>query len=103
MFNYQNSKYTILFFLFFLFSCAQPQSSLPSYNQQLSIDEQKIQSQLFADSWVRTYQSFVPIGIDMLYKASDFCKDKDIIFGLGVDVATKSDAPDLFSSYQLLC
>lgn len=94
MLYYQNSKYLILLILFFLFSCAQPQSSLPSYDQQLSIDEQKIQNQLFADSWLRTYQSFVPIGIDMLYKASEFCKGEDIIFGLGVDVATKFDAPE---------
>ena len=31
---------------FFIVSCAQPQGSLPKYNQQLSIEEQKIQNQL---------------------------------------------------------
>ena len=66
----------------------------PSYDQQLSIDEQKIQNQLFADSWLKTYQSFVPIGIDILYKASDLCETEDIIFGIGIDVATSYDAPE---------
>tara|TARA_X000000368_G_scaffold385103_1_gene344166 strand:- start:1363 stop:2445 length:1083 start_codon:yes stop_codon:yes gene_type:complete len=94
MYKYQFSKYSILLILFFLFSCAQPQSSLPIYNEQLSINEQKIQNQLFADSWLNTYQSFVPIGIDILYKASDLCKSDDQIFGLGVDVATKFDGPE---------
>ena len=90
MSKYQFNKYQILLILFFLFGCAQPQSSLPSYDQQLSIDEQKIQNQLFADSWLKTYQSFVPIGVDILYKASDLCKIEDIIFGIGIDVATRS-------------
>ena len=94
MSRYQFSKYQILLILFFLFGCAQPQSSLPSYDQQLSIDEQKIQNQLFADSWLKTYQSFVPIGVDILYKASDLCETEDIIFGIGIDVATKYDAPE---------
>ena len=94
MYNYQLSKYRILLILFFLFSCAQPQSSLPSYDQQLSINEQKIQNQLFADSWLNTYQSFVPIGIEILYKASDLCMADDKIFGIGIDVATKYDAPE---------
>ena len=93
MSKYQVSKYQILLILFFLFGCAQPQSSLPSYDQQLSIDEQKIQNKLFADSWLNTYQSFAPTGIDILYKASDLCKSDDQIFGLGIDVATKYDAP----------
>ena len=94
MSKYPFSKYQILLILFFLFGCAQPQSSLPSYDQQLSIDEQKIQNQLFADSWLKTYQSFVPIGIDILYKASDLCETEDIIFGIGIDVATRYDAPE---------
>ena len=92
---YHQYKYFSLFIFLFLVSCAQPQSSLPSYDQQLSINEQKIQNQLFADSWLKTYQSFVPIGIDILYKASDLCTPEDQIYGIGIDVATKHDAPEI--------
>ena len=93
MIYFQHNKYLILSFLLILFGCAQPQSSLPSYDQQLSIDEQKIQNQMFADSWLKAYQSFAPIGIDILYKASDLCLADDRIYGLGIDVGSKFDAP----------
>ena len=50
------SAVRILLIVFLLFiGCAQPQGTLPQYNQQLSIEEKKIQNQLFADSWLKTY------------------------------------------------
>ena len=95
MIIYLHSKYTILLIFLFLIGCAQPQSSLPSYDEQLSIEEQKIQNQMFAESWLRSYQSFASTGIDILYKASDLCKVEDQIYGIGIDLGTKYDAPEL--------
>ena len=36
-----------LILILLVVSCAQPQGTLPEYNQQLSIEEQKIQNQLY--------------------------------------------------------
>ena len=85
-------KYFILLFL--LFGCAQPQSQLPIYDSQASIEEQKIQNQMFADSWLQTYIDFADIGIDILFQASDLCILEDQIFDLGMDVANRYDAPE---------
>ena len=34
------------------------------------------------------------LGLEILYKASDLCMADDKIFGIGIDVATKYDAPE---------
>ena len=61
-------KILLIVFLF-LFACAQPQGTLPQYNQQLSIEEQKIQNQLFADSWLKTYIDVSENGLNILFNA----------------------------------
>ena len=79
-------------------SCAQPQGTLPEYNQQLSIEEQKIQNQLFADSWLKTYIDVSETGLNILFNAVDLCKEEDQIFGIGVDIATRYDGPESIRS-----
>ncbi len=90
---------TIPFILILLVvSCAQPQGTLPEYNQQLSIEEQKIQNQLFADSWLKTYIDVSETGLNILFNAVDLCKEEDQIFGIGVDIATRYDGPEAIRS-----
>ena len=88
----KNHFFAILFFLFF--GCAQPQSTLPVYNEQLSIEEQKIQNQLFAESWLNVYVDFSNIGYGILFSASDLCAKEDQIYDIGLDVATKYEGPE---------
>ena len=80
--------------LFVFYSCVQPQSSLPTYNEALSIEEQKIQKRLFAQSWLNTYIRFSEIGHGILFNASSLCKNDDLIYDIGLDVATKYDGPE---------
>jgi len=86
-------KILLIVFLFFI-GCAQPQGTLPQYNQQLSIEEQKIQNQLFADSWLKTYIDVSENGLNILFNAVDLCRDEDQIYGIGVDIATRYDGPE---------
>ena len=83
---------------FFIVSCAQPQGSLPKYNQQLSIEEQKIQNQLFVDSWLKTYTDVSETGLNILFNSVDICRDEDQIYGIGVDIATRYDGPESIRS-----
>ena len=87
-------KIVSLLLLFIFFGCAQPQSSLPVYNEQLSSEEQKIQSQLFAQSWLNTYLDFSEIGYRILFGAADLCLKEDQIYDIGLDVATKYSGPE---------
>ena len=75
-----------------LISCAQPQSQLPEYSQNLTEKEQSIQNQLFADSYLNTYIPFSNLGTDILFKASDLCEQEDRIFGLGLILANEHSA-----------
>tara|TARA_B110001454_G_scaffold208544_1_gene221148 strand:- start:572 stop:1672 length:1101 start_codon:yes stop_codon:yes gene_type:complete len=84
----------LLSLILVLYGCAQPRSELPNYDSALSENEQKIQNQMFADSWIATYQSISEIGIDILFQASDLCINEDKMYGLGIDVATHYDAPE---------
>ena len=90
--------FIIILFPFLIIACAQPQSQLPAYDSQASIEEQKIQNQMFADSWLRTYVDFADIGIDILFEASDLCITEDHIFDIGVDVANRYDPPESIRS-----
>ncbi len=92
---------TRIFFLsslFLLVSCAQPQGTLPEFNQQLSIEEQKIQNQLFADSWLKAYLEVSEIGLNILFNSVDLCREEDQIYGIGVDIATRFDGPEKIRS-----
>ena len=87
------------FFFFFIllftfFGCAQPQSTLPVYDEQLSLEEQKIQSQLFAESWLNAYLDFSEIGYRILFGAADLCLNEDQIYDIGIDIATKYNGPE---------
>ena len=62
----QRKKIFSLILLFTFFGCAQPQSTLPVYDEQLSLEEQKIQSQLFAESWLNAYLDFSEIEDDVI-------------------------------------
>ena len=75
-----------------LISCAQPQSQLPEYSQNLTEKEQSIQNQLFADSYLNTYIPFSNLGTDILFKASELCEQEDRIFGLGLILANEHSA-----------
>ena len=77
----------MMFFIFF--GCAQPQSTLPVYNEQFTLEEQKIQSQLFAESWLNAYLDLSEIGYRILFGSADLCLEEDQIYDIGIDVATK--------------
>jgi hypothetical protein len=79
-------------------SCAQPQGTLPSYNQELSIEEQKIQNQLFADSWLKAYLNVSEVGLNILFNAVELCREEDQIYGIGADIATRYDGPEQIRS-----
>ena len=83
-----------LILLFIFFGCAQPQSSLPVYDEQLSLEEKKIQSRLFAESWLNAYVDLSEIGYRILFGAADLCLKEDQIYGIGIDVATKYSGPE---------
>ena len=86
-------KFVILAFIpLALISCAQPQSQLPEYSQNLTEKEQSIQNQLFADSYLNTYIPFSNLGTDILFKASELCEQEDRIFGLGLILANEHSA-----------
>ena len=80
--------------LFIFFGCAQPQSNLPEYNEELSLEEQRIQSQLFAQSWLDAYLELSEIGYRILFGAADLCLKEDQIYDIGIDVATKYSGPE---------
>ncbi len=81
--------------MFFIFlGCAQPQSTLPVYNEQFTLEEQKIQSQLFAESWLNAYLDLSEIGYRILFGAADLCLGDDQIYDIGIDVATKFSGPE---------
>ena len=82
----------MMFFIFF--GCAQPQSTLPVYNEQFTLEEQKIQSQLFAESWLNAYLDLSEIGYRILFGAADLCLEEDQIYDIGIDVATKFSGPE---------
>jgi len=82
----------MIFIIFF--GCAQPQSSLPVYNEQFTLEEQKIQSQLFAESWLNAYLDLSEIGYRILFGAADLCLEEDQIYDIGIDVATKFSGPE---------
>ena len=82
----------IMFFIFF--GCAQPQSTLPVYNEEFTLEEQKIQSQLFAESWLNAYIDLSEIGYRILFGAADLCLEEDQIYDIGIDVATKFSGPE---------
>ncbi len=82
----------IIFFIFF--GCAQPQSTLPIYNEQFTLEEQKIQSQLFAESWLNAYLDLSEVGYRILFGAADLCLEEDQIYDIGIDVATKFSGPE---------
>ncbi len=82
----------IVFFIFI--GCAQPQSSLPVYNEQLTLEEQKIQSQLFAESWLNAYLDLSEIGYRILFGSADLCLEEDQIYDIGIDVANKFSGPE---------
>ena len=92
------TKIFAILFPIFLYGCAQPLANLPEYNQQLSIEEQKIQNQLFADSWLKTYIDVSENGLNILFNAVDLCRDEDQIYGIGVDIATRYDGPEAIRS-----
>ena len=83
-----------LMMLFIFFGCAQPQSTLPVYNEQFTLEEQKIQSQLFAESWLNAYLDLSEIGYRILFGAADLCLEEDQIYDIGIDVATKFSGPE---------
>ncbi len=91
-------KIFLLVSIFFIVSCAKPQGNLPAYNQEYSVEEQKIQNQLFADSWLKTYLNVSEVGLSILFNSVDLCREEDQIFGIGVDVATRYDAPEQIRS-----
>ena len=82
----------MMFFIFF--GCAQPQSTLPVYNEQFTLEEQKIQSKLFAESWLNAYLDLSEIGYRILFGAADLCLEEDQIYDIGIDVATKFSGPE---------
>ena len=90
----KNKKIFSLIILFIFFGCAQPQSTLPIYDEQLSSEEQKIQSQLFAESWLNAYVDLSEIGYRILFGAADLCLIEDQIYDIGIDVATKYSGPE---------
>ena len=90
----KNNKIFSLIILFIFFGCAQPQSTLPIYDEQLSSEEQKIQSQLFAESWLNAYVGLSEIGYRILFGAADLCLIEDQIYDIGIDVATKYSGPE---------
>ena len=90
----QRKKIFSLILLFTFFGCAQPQSTLPVYDEQLSLEEQKIQSQLFAESWLNAYLDFSEIGYRILFGAADLCLNEDQIYDIGIDIATKYSGPE---------
>jgi len=87
-------KIFIVTILFIFFGCAQPQSTLPVYDEKLSLEEQKIQSQLFAQSWLDAYLDLSEIGYRILFGAADLCLQEDQIYGIGIDIATKYSGPE---------
>lgn len=91
-------KYLTIIIFFIITGCAQPQSQLPTYDSQASVEEQKIQNQMFADSWLKTYIDFADIGIDILFEASDLCIPEDHVYDIGLDVANRYDAPESIRS-----
>ena len=82
----------MIFFIFF--GCAQPQSTLPVYNEQFTLEEQKIQSQLFAESWLNAYLDLSEVGYRILFGAADLSLEEDQIYYIGIDVATKFSGPE---------
>ena len=88
----------LLISTFIIVSCAQPQGTLPTYNQELSIEEQKIQNQLFADSWLKAYLNVSEVGLNILFNAVELCREEDQIYGIGVDIATRYDGPEQIRS-----
>ena len=88
----------LLISTFIIVSCAQPQGTLPSYNQELSVEEQKIQNQLFADSWLKAYLNVSEVGLNILFNAVELCREDDQIFGIGADIATRYDGPEQIRS-----
>ena len=90
----KSKKIFSLIILFIFFGCAQPQSTLPIYDEQLSSEEQKIQSQLFAESWLDAYADLSEIGYRILFGAADLCLIEDQIYDIGIDVATKYSGPE---------
>ena len=85
--------FSLMMFIIF-FGCAQPQSTLPVYNEQFTLEEQKIQSQLFAESWLNAYLDLSEIGYRILFGAADLCLEEDQIYDIGIDVATKFSGPE---------
>tara|TARA_B100000945_G_C20381745_1_gene597620 strand:+ start:200 stop:1291 length:1092 start_codon:yes stop_codon:yes gene_type:complete len=88
------NKISFLLSFFIFFSCAQPQSTLPVYNEKLSLEEQKLQSKLFAESWLDAYIDLSEIGYRILFGASDLCLIEDQIYDIGIDVATRYSGPE---------
>lgn len=84
-------KLSILF-LFFVLSCAQPQTQLPNYSTTITEKERDIQNQMFADSWLNTYLPFSTMGTDILFNAADLCAEDDRKFSLGMNLANKYSA-----------
>jgi len=90
----KRNKILSLILLFIFFGCAQPQSTLPVYDEQLSLEEQKIQSKLFAESWLDAYLDLSEVGYRILFGAADLCLKEDQIYDIGIDVATKYSGPE---------
>ena len=90
----KRNKILSLILLFIFFGCAQPQSTLPVYDEQLSLEEQKIQSKLFAESWLDAYLDLSEVGYRILFGAADLCLKEDQIYDIGIDVATKYNGPE---------
>ena len=90
---FRKKIFSIIIFFIFL-GCVQPQSSLPVYNEQFTLEEQKIQSQLFAESWLNAYLDLSEIGYRILFGAADLCLEEDQIYDIGIDVATKFSGPE---------
>ena len=88
----------LLIYSFVFISCAKPQGALPSYNQELSIEEQKMQNQLFADSWLKAYLNVSEVGLNILFNAVELCREEDQIYGIGADIATRYDGPEQIRS-----
>ena len=73
------SAVRILLIVFLLFiGCAQPQGTLPQYNQQLSIEEQKIQNQLY-DNQMHMNKSLENKIINVLVE--NLTENKSNVFG----------------------
>ena len=85
-------KKFLILVLFFLISCAQPQTQLPNYSTAITEKERDIQNQMFADSWLDTYLPFSTMGTDILFSASDLCAEDDRIFSLGMNLANEYSA-----------